>query len=191
MAWKLDPAHTTIGFSVRHMGLSKVRGRFTSFSGSIDVDPSDLTTARGEVEIDTVSIDTGNADRDAHLRGPDFFDVESHPKMTFVAKSVTRGKAEDAYRVVGDLTIKGVTKEVELELEYAGEGVDPYGNRRVGGSLSGTIKRSDWGLTWNVALETGGWLVSDNIKIEIEGQLAESADAVQETAEAEATQSAA
>lgn len=191
MAWKLDPAHTTIGFSVRHMGLSKVRGRFTSFSGSIDVDPSDLTTARGEVEIDTVSIDTGNADRDAHLRGPDFFDVESHPKMTFVAKSVTRGKAEDTYRVVGDLTIKGVTKEVELELEYAGEGVDPYGNRRVGGSLSGTIKRSDWGLTWNVALETGGWLVSDNIKIEIEGQLAESADAVQETAEAEGTQSAA
>ncbi|HWL64446.1 MAG TPA: YceI family protein [Actinomycetota bacterium] len=172
MAWQLDPAHTQVGFTARHMGLSKVRGRFTNFDGTIDLDPANPTSARGRVAIDLASIETGNADRDAHLRSPDFFDVDNHPKMVFDVKSLAPA-GDDHYKVVGDLTIKGTTNQIELDLEYTGEGTDPYGNRKVGGSLSGTINRSDWGLTWNVALETGGWLVSDKIKIEIEGQLAE------------------
>jgi polyisoprenoid-binding protein YceI len=167
------------------MGLSTVRGRFTQFGGSIDLDPADIGSAKGRIEIDTASIDTGNEQRDAHLRSPDFFDVERYPKMTFEVKSI-EPKRDDHYRVVGDLTIKDVTREVELDYEHAGEGKDPYGNRRLGGSLSTTIKRSDWGLSWNVALEAGGWLVSDKIKIEVDGQLTESAEAVEEMAEAEA-----
>lgn len=190
MAWVLDPAHTTIGFSARHMGLSTVRGRFTSFTGSIELDPSDVTAAKGTVEVDMASIDTGNEQRDEHLRSPDFFDVERFPKMTFEVSSVTREGSEGDYRVVGDLTIKDITREVEFDFEYAGEGKDPYGNRRVGGSLTTTIKRTDWGLTWNVALETGGWLVSDKVRIEIEGQLTESEEAAEEAAEEQATQPA-
>lgn len=190
MAWVLDPAHTTIGFSARHMGLSTVRGRFTGFTGSIELDPSDLPAARGKVEVEMASIDTGNEQRDEHLRSPDFFDVASFPKMTYSVKSITREGSDDGYRVVGDLTIKEVTREVAFDFDYAGEGKDPYGNRRVGGSLTTTIKRSDWGLTWNVALETGGWLVSDKVRIEIDGQLTESDEAVEETAEAQVAQPA-
>jgi polyisoprenoid-binding protein YceI len=131
------------------------------------------------------SIDTGNEQRDEHLRSPDFFDLQRYPKMTFQLKSVTP-RGGDRYGVVGDLTIKDVTREIELDYEHAGVGGDPYGNRRLGGSLSTTIKRSDWGLTWNVALERGGWLVSDEIKIEVDGQLTESQDAVEELAEGQA-----
>jgi polyisoprenoid-binding protein YceI len=172
------------------MGLSTVRGRFTSFTGSIQLDPADLTSARGAVEVDMGSIDTGDEKRDEHLRSADFFDVERFPKMTFTVGSVTRQGSADTYRAAGNLTIKDVTRPVEFELDYAGEGKDPYGNRRVGGSMTTTIKRSDWGLTWNVALETGGWLVSDKIKIEIDGQLTESEEAVEEAAEEEAAQPA-
>ena len=185
MAWVIDPAHTTVGFSARHMGLSTVRGRFNKFEGSLELDPKDISSARGRVEVDLASVETGNKDRDAHLRSPDFFDVERFPKMVFVPKSVS-SSGDDTFKVVGDLTIKDVTREVELRYEHSGEGVDPYGNRKIGGTLTGTIKRSDWGLTWNVALETGGWLVSDKIKLEIDGQLAESKEAAEELANAEA-----
>lgn len=184
MAWVIDPAHTTVGFSARHMGLSTVRGRFTSFAGAIDLDPQDASTARGSIEVDMDSVDTGNADRDTHLRSGDFFDIETYPRMTFVLKSV-EPDGDDLYRVHGDLTIKDVTREVTLRYEHSGEGKDPWGNRRLGGTLSGTIKRSDWDLKWNVALESGGWLVSDKIKIEVDGQLTESAEATEETAEAQ------
>lgn len=183
MAWTIDTAHTTVSFVARHMGLSKVRGRFTKFDGSIEGDPSDLTTARARFEVDLASVDSGNADRDAHLKSADFFDVEKNPTMTFVSKSITG--SGDSFKVVGDLTIKGVTKEVELDYEHGGEGVDPYGNRKLGGTLTGTLKRSDWGLTWNVALEAGGWLVSDNIKIEIDLQVAESKEVVEQETELE------
>lgn len=185
MAWVIDPAHTTIGFSARHMGLSTVRGGFTRFDGSVEVDPSDPTTARGRIEVDMASVDTGNEQRDQHLRSGDFFDVERYPKMVFEAKSITR-TGDDRYKVVGDLTIKDVTREVELDYEHAGAGQDPFGNHRIGGRLTGTIKRSDWGLTWNVPLEAGGWLVSDKIRIEVDGQLTETSDAAEEQAEAEA-----
>jgi polyisoprenoid-binding protein YceI len=183
MAWTIDTAHTTVGFNARHMGLAKVRGQFTRFEGQIEGDPSSIESARGRFDVDLASVDTGNADRDAHLRSADFFDVEKFPTMTFVSKSVARDG--DVYKVAGDLTIKGITKEVELEYEHGGEGVDPYGNRKIGGTLSGTIKRSDWGLTWNVALETGGWLVSDKITIEIDLQVAESKEAIELEAKAE------
>lgn len=189
MAWTVDTAHSTVGFAARHMGLAKVRGEFKSFRGAIEVDPQDLTTARGRLEVDMASVDTGEEKRDEHLRSPDFFDVEQFPTMVFETSSVSKA-SDDHYKVVGDLTIKGASREVELDYEHGGEGVDPYGNKKVGGTLSGTIKRSDWGLTWNVALETGGWLVSDKIAIEIDLQIAESQEAVAEAAEGEAEISA-
>ena len=185
MAWTIDPAHTTVGFSARHMGLSTVRGRFIRFNGTIDVDPNDLATAGGRIEVEMASVDTGEEQRDNHLRSPDFFDVERFPTMSYVVKSVT-SKGAEHYEVVGDLTIKDVTREVMFDLEYAGEATDPYGNRRVGGSLTTTLKRSDWDLKWNVPLDTGGWLVSDSVQVEIEGQLTESRQAAEQEADAEA-----
>jgi polyisoprenoid-binding protein YceI len=189
MAWVVDPAHTTVGFRARHMGLATVRGRFTKFSGTVEGDPGDITTAKARFEIDAASIDTGDERRDGHMRSPDFFDVESHPKITFETKSITP-KGDDRYTVVGTLTIKGVTRELELEYEHAGGGTDPFGNRKFGGNLSGTITRTDWDLTWNVPLDSGGWLVSDKITIDIDVEVTESAEAAEESAEAEATTSA-
>ena len=185
MAWTIDPAHTSVGFTARHLGLSKVRGQFSGFRGEIDGDPNDITTATARFEVDLASVDTGNADRDAHLKSADFFDVEKFPTMTFVSKSI--GRDGDGYKVAGDLTIKDVTREVELDYEHAGEVVDPFGNRKLGGTLSTTLKRSLWGLTWNVPLDSGGWLVSDNVAIEIDLQVAESNEAAEEEAKAEAS----
>ena len=168
--WIVDPAHTSVSFSARHMGLSMVRGSFQKFSGEVELDPEDIASARGHAEVDVASIDTGNEQRDAHLRGADFFDADNHPTMSFDAKSVKeRGGGE--FDVTGDLTIRGVTKPVTLRYEHAGVGKDPYGNEKIGGSLTGKIKRSDFGLTWNVALEAGGFLVGDEIKIEVDGQM--------------------
>ncbi len=130
------------------------------------------------------SVQTGSADRDTHIKGEDFFDVEKHPTMTFVSTRVEPDG--DDYKVIGDLTIKGETKEVELSYEHGGDLQDPFGNRKVGGSLTGMIKRSDWGLTWNVPLDTGGLLVSDKIVLEIDLQVAESSEAVADEAKAEA-----
>ncbi len=184
MAWNIDTAHTSVAFVARHLGLSKVRGQFSSFRGEVEGAPDDLTTARGWFEVDLDSIDSGNADRDAHLKSADFFDVEKYPTMRFVSKRVERNG--DDYRVVGDLTIKDVTREVTLDYEHGGDVTDPFGNRKIGGTLTGTVKRSDWGLTWNVPLDSGGWLVSDNVKLEIDLQVAESKEAVEEEAKAEA-----
>ena len=183
MAWTIDPAHTSVSFVARHMGLSKVRGRFTSFRGEVEGDPQDLTTATARFEVDMASVDSGSPDRDAHLKSADFFDVDKHPTMSFVSRSIE--PAGENYKVIGDLTIKGQTRPVELSYEHGGDLQDPFGNRKVGGSLTGTIKRSEWGLTWNVPLDSGGWLVSDNIKIEIDLQVAESKAAIEEEVEAE------
>jgi polyisoprenoid-binding protein YceI len=184
MAWTIDTHHTTVGFVARHMGLSKVRGQFTSFRGEVEGDPKSLTEAKGRLEIDMASVDTGSADRDAHLKGEDFFDVEKYPTMVFESKRIEG--SGDKLKVVGDLTIKGITKEIELTYEHGGEQTDPYGNRKVGGSLGGTILRSEWGLKWNVPLDTGGWLVSDKIALEVDFQVAESEAAAVDLAEAEA-----
>lgn len=187
MRWVLDPAHTSVGFSAKHMGLSTVRGLFKRFSAHVELDdPNDPASVRGRVEVDMSSVDTGNEMRDQHLRGEDFFDVERYPAMTFVPKSVTPS-GDGEYTVVGDLTIKDVTREVTLTYEHGGVVTDPYGNRKVGGSLTGTINRSDWGLKWNVPLGGGGLLVSETIRIEVEGQLAESKEAVQEEIAVEST----
>lgn len=165
--FELDPSHTHVGFSVRHM-MGKVRGRFTSFSGTVTVadDPPDSSV---EVSVDVGSVDTGDEQRDGHLRSPDFFDVESHPTMTYRSTGLT-SEGEGRYRVEGDLTIKGVTRPVPLSLTFEGVGVDPWGNQRLGFSASAEIDREQFGLTWNQALETGGMLVGRKVTVNIEAE---------------------
>jgi polyisoprenoid-binding protein YceI len=164
--WDLDVSHSAIQFHVRHMVISKVHGRFARWSGHLDLDERDLTRSAVDVRIDAASIDTQVADRDAHLRSADFLDVASHPEMTF--RSTRIEKAGDGYRVVGDLSIRGVTREVVLEAEFAGTGKDPWGNQRAGFSAKASIDRRDFGLVWNAALEAGGVLVGEKVEIAIE-----------------------
>jgi len=164
----LDPTHTRIGFVARHLMVTKVRGHFALFDGSITVgaDPKDSTA---EVTVQTPSVDTGTADRDAHLRSADFFDVEKFPELTFRNARVVSQKGTD-FKVVGELTIRDVTREVELAVELDGVVKDPYGNTRLAVTATTEVDREHWGLTWNAALETGGVLVSRNIRIEIESE---------------------
>lgn len=169
MAWTIDTGHTSVGFVARHMGLSKVRGQFTSFRGDIEGDPSDITAAKARFEVDMASVDTGNADRDAHLKSADFFDVEKYPTITFRSRRV-EPLGSDRFRVTGDLTIRGVTREVVLEATDEGRERDPWGGDRAGFTASGKIDRREFGLTWNQALETGGVLVSNDIRLSIEVQ---------------------
>ncbi len=164
--WVVDPTHTNVEFSVKHMMIATVRGRFSEVEGVIEGDPSDLTTARFEATINTKSIDTRQEDRDNHLRSADFFDVENHPKITFKSTSVEK-VGENQYKVTGDLTIRGVTRPVTLDTTFEGRGKDPWGGERIALTAKGAINRKDFGLTWNAALETGGVLVSDEVKLEI------------------------
>jgi polyisoprenoid-binding protein YceI len=164
----LDPAHTRIGFSARHMMVSKVRGRFGEFTGSITV-ADDPFQSTAEAVIKTASIDTGNADREAHLTGGDFLNAEKFPEITFRSTRVT-GRQGHRFTVLGDLTIKDVTREVELTLDLEGVGNSPWGKQVMGFSLSTEINREDFGMTWNVAVEGGGVLVGKAVKIEIEGE---------------------
>lgn len=164
--WNVDSANSSVSFTVRHMMFTKVRGRFHKWSASLAVDEQNLAASKVQVEIDVASIDTGEEKRDAHLRNPDFFNVEKFPKMTFTSKTV-HGKPE-RFQVVGDLTISGVTKEVTLDVTREGSGKDPWGNERVGFSGSTVINRTDFGLKWNQALETGGLLVGEKVEIDIE-----------------------
>jgi len=172
--WALDTAHSSIAFSVRHMVVAKVRGRFATWSGSLDLDPADLTRSQVTVEIDAGSIDTGNAQRDGHLKSADFFDVERFPSVRFASRRVEDAGSGEL-RVVGDLTLHGVTREVALRVERGGQAKDPWGNQRLGFSATTSILRSDFGLTYNQALETGGVLVGDKIDIEIDVQAVASA----------------
>lgn len=165
--WEIDSSHSGIHFSVRHMVIAKVRGEFARWSGAILAEDGDLAGARVHVVIDASSIDTGVADRDAHLKSADFFDVEHYPELVFDSKQVVV-LGEDRYRLIGDLTIRGVTREVELEVEHGGSVQDPWGNQRAGFSARGTIDRKEFGLTWNQVLEAGGVMVGDRIKIELE-----------------------
>jgi polyisoprenoid-binding protein YceI len=167
--WQIDPAHTAIEFVARHLMVTKVRGRFSDVSGTIEVADNPLDSAVS-VTIQTASVTTGAADRDGHLVSPDFFDVDNHPEMTFVSTGVRSNG--DAWTLDGDLTIKGVTKPVALNFDFVGVIDDPYGNSKAAFSASVEIMREDWGLTWNVSLETGGVLVSKKIAIEIEIQAA-------------------
>lgn len=166
--WNADTTHSAINFSVRHMVFAKVRGRFAKWSGTLDLDPADITKASVSVEIEAASVDTGVADRDNHLRSADFFNAVEFPRLTFVSKKVE--KAGSKYAVHGDLTIRGTTKPVVLDVSYDGTAKDPWGNQRVAFTASTSVNRFDYGLTWNQALETGGLLVGDKIDIEIELQ---------------------
>ena len=162
----LDPSHSEIGFVTRHAMVTKVRGSFEKFEGQAIVDGSSPETSSLSVNIDVASVTTRNADRDAHLRSADFFDVERFPNMVFVSTNIAVDG--DTVEVTGDLTIKDVTNSVTFPLEYQGSAKDPFGNTRVGFEGSTQILRSEFGLTWNAALETGGILVSDKVTLELE-----------------------
>lgn len=164
--WDIDVGHSAIHFWVRHMIISKVHGRFARWSGTVQLDPQDLPASSVEVRIEAASIDTQVADRDAHLRSADFLDVARFPEITFRSRRVE--KAGAGFRIAGDLTIHGVTREAVLEAEYAGTVKDPWGNERSGFSARVALDRREFGLTWNAALEAGGVLVGEKVEISIE-----------------------
>ncbi|HYG70101.1 MAG TPA: YceI family protein [Anaeromyxobacteraceae bacterium] len=178
--WNIDVGHSAIHFWVRHMVISKVHGRFGKWAGALRLDTEDLTRSSVEVTIDAASIDTQVADRDAHLRSPDFLDVAKFPELTFRSKRIE--KAGDAYRVTGDLTLHGVTRQVTLDAEFAGTGKDPWGNERAGFSAKTSLDRKDYGLVWNAALEAGGVLVGDKVEITVELEAVKQAAAAPEAA---------
>ena len=167
--WTLDPTHSEIAFSVKHMMISKVKGGFNKFDAKIVADPTDLTTAEIEFTIDIASIDTRNEDRDNHLRSADFFEVEKYPSLTFKATSIEKTD-DDEYAVTGDVNLHGVTRQETFNITFEGQGKDPWGNEKAGFSGKTKIKRSNYNLTWNAALETGGVLVGDQITINLEIQ---------------------
>ncbi len=156
--WNLDPTHSEITFKVRHMMISNVKGAFNSFSAEIEAEDNTFKNAKVSATVNTDSIDTNNADRDTHLKSADFFNAEANPTITFESSALS----DD---ITGNLTINGVTKPIELDVDFGGINVDPWGNTKAGFTFEGKIKRSDFGLNWNAALETGGVLVSDEVKI--------------------------
>jgi polyisoprenoid-binding protein YceI len=172
--WNIDATHSGINFTIRHMVVAKVRGRFAKYTGTVQLDENDLTRSVVEATIDASSIDTGTPQRDEHLRSADFFDVAKFPELRF--RSTRIEKVEDAlYRVVGDLTIRDVTREVSLDVEYGGQAKDPWGNARSGFVAKTAIDRKDFGLKWNQALEAGGVLVADRVDIELDVQAVKAA----------------
>jgi len=164
--WNVDASHSSIGFSVKHMMVSKVRGSFGDFAAEVEADETDLTGANIAFTIQVASINTGSEDRDNHLRSADFFDAETYPEIKFVANNIT--KKGDDYEITGDLTIKDVTKPVVFEAEYGGKGTNPWGVEVVAFEAETKINREEFGLTWNAALETGGVLVGKDIKITLD-----------------------
>ena len=166
--WKLDPSHTTIEFVAKHMMITTVKGRFTEFEGTIVADEERLESSQVQATIKAVSLETGAEQRDTHLKSGDFLDVENYPDVTF--KSTSLSGAKEKFRLTGDLTIRGTTRPITLDVTFEGTGKDPWGGTRSSFSAKGKIDRRDYGLTWNVALETGGILVSNEIKINIQAQ---------------------
>ena len=167
--WVIDPTHSEIGFKVKHMVFTNVSGKFESYDATITTEEDDFTKSSIEFSTNIDSINTGNADRDTHLKSADFFDSANNPKLTFVSSSLVKSGSD--YELTGDLSIHGVTKSVKLDAEVSGLLKDPWGNTKVALNISGKINRTDFGLTWNSALETGGVLVSDEVKLNIELQL--------------------
>ncbi len=160
--WTIDPSHSSVEFQVKHMGIATVKGFFSDFDGSLEVAEDGKVSAAGSVKV--ASLDTRSAQRDVHLRAPDFFDAESHPELRFLSKSVQQ-LDEDSYRILGDLTIRGATSEVEFRAVTQGVDQDPWGNTRVGLEVAGELDREEFGLTWNQTLESGGVLVGKKVKI--------------------------
>lgn len=171
-AWKLDATHSQVEFAVKHMMFTTVRGRFADVEGTVTLDATAPGRSSVEVTIGTASVDTRVTDRDTHLRSPDFFDADAHPAITFRSRRVegVLAKAGDTFQVFGDLTIRGVTREVVLAATFEGTGADPWGNTRSGFSATTSVDRRDFGLTWNQALEAGGVLVGHEVKIELQVQ---------------------
>jgi polyisoprenoid-binding protein YceI len=185
MTWKVDKVHSSIEFAVRHMMISTVRGRFENFDITVDVDENRPELAAIEATVETASINTREPQRDAHLRSADFFDAEQYPTLTFRSTKVQQ-KGDDEFLITGDLTIRGETHPVTFKAHSEGRGKSPFGHTAWGFSASTAINRKDWGLNWNVALETGGWLVADEIKVNLEVELVQQAAVPAAQAEAEA-----
>jgi polyisoprenoid-binding protein YceI len=165
MKWNLDATHTQVGFSVKHMAISTVRGRFTTFDGTGETDDAGRLQ-KASFTIDAASIDTNHAQRDGHLKSADFFDVENHPKLTFESTGVTQNGSE--VTIVGNFTMRGVARPVTLKGEASAVVTDPWGMTRTALTLEGTLNRKEWGLTWNQALELGGLMVSEDVKLHLE-----------------------
>jgi len=176
---QLDPAHSSVEFSVKHMMMTTVRGRFKNVTATVTVDEERPERSSVYVEIDAASLDTGAADRDAHLRSADFFDAERYPKITYRSKRIEGipKKEGDRFRVIGDLTIRDTAMEVSLDVVFEGQGKDPWGNERAGFSVTADIDRRDWGLRWNQVIETGGVLVANKVRLEAEVQFVKQAEA--------------
>jgi polyisoprenoid-binding protein YceI len=170
--WAIDTAHSEIQFKVKHMMLTQVTGQFTQFAGQVEMEETQLETAQISFTADTVSISTGNEQRDGHLRGEDFFNSEVYPQLLFANGKIVN--STNGLLLTGDMTIRDITHRVELPVEFGGLGVDPWGNQKLGFSINGKINRKDFGLVWNSALEAGGVLVSDDVRIIAEIQLAKS-----------------
>jgi polyisoprenoid-binding protein YceI len=164
--YPLDPSHSRLGFVARHAMVTKVRGHFGAFEGTASIDTATPANSKVDLTIDVTSVETGSADRDGHLKSGDFFDAETYPAIRFVSTDVTRDG--DDWAITGDLTIKDVTLSVTIDFEQTGSAVDPFGNTRVGFEGETTVNRKDFGLTWNAALETGGVLVSEKVKLEFD-----------------------
>ena len=171
--WVIDPVHTEIAFKVKHLMITNVKGVFKEFDASIYTTGDDFMTAEVDFWMNPASIDTGSADRDKHLKSADFFDVENHKEITFRGNTYEKVD-EDSYELYGDLTVRGVTKRIKLDVEFGGVVKDPWGNEKAGFSINGKINRKDWDLNWNAALEAGGWLVGDEVRISCEVQLLKS-----------------
>ncbi|MCB0791197.1 MAG: YceI family protein [Flavobacteriales bacterium] len=167
--WAIDKAHSEIRFKVKHLMISSVTGQFNEFGAEAELEGEDLSGARVSFWADTASVDTGAADRDKHLRSGDFFDAENYPKLAFQSTGLER--SGDTWKMTGDLTIKGVSKPITLDVHWAGVARDPWGHTKAGLTVSGRIDREQWGLNWNAALETGGVLVSNEVRIQCEVQL--------------------
>lgn len=170
MTWKIDPAHSQIQFSVRHMMISNVRGRFEDFTGAVEFDEEDPARSSVEVQIEAASINTKEPQRDTHLRSPDFLDAEKFPQLRYKSRRVEMIDASHG-RITGDLTVRDLAREVVLDVEYAGKAKSPWGTVSAGFSATAKLSRKDWGLTWNSPLETGGFLVGDQVNISIELEL--------------------
>jgi polyisoprenoid-binding protein YceI len=169
--WGIDPSHSEVGFKIKHLMITNVSGSFDEFGASIYTTGEDFMTAEVDFWLDPASINTGDEKRDGHLKSADFFDVENHKQITFTGNTYEKVDNDGSYKLYGDLTIKGITKQVKLDVEFGGIMKDPWGNKKAGFSINGKINRKDWGLNWNAALETGGVLVSDEVRISAEIQL--------------------
>ena len=169
--WVIDPIHSEISFKVKHLMITNVKGVFKEFEGTVFTSGKDFITSEINFSLNADSIDTGASDRDAHLKSADFFDVNNHKQLSFIGNKTEKVDDSGNYILYGDLTIKGISKPVRLDVEFAGVMKDPWGNEKAGFTINGKINRKDWGLNWNAALETGGVLVSEEVKISCEVQL--------------------